>query len=462
MNKVIHNTLISQWLESDSPWPDLPYWVRFVMIIVAVGLAMSIAVGTRQDAHPDEIFHISTFDYYRNHWWPPDFDEDVTLVSIFGTKRVYSGELVYLIYSKPARVIWNILNIPQDRYIVYRLINVSVLLILLFVLFFSRIKVLDPVFIGLTILVFPQVQYIFAYVNTDAWSLSMGIFLFLVVLYLVDKPIKSWGYKDVILLGVFTGLVLASKLNFLMMLIMPYVILAAYVARSYKEKILPPAKSILLNIMLVIVIAFLFFGPLRVVFPLSIPNYSQKMQVDIRKWAYGGYNPDNPTAQGFHLAEKGVTYVEMLTEYDWMNTNRKWIPTTAKSFFGLFGYYTVLLDDWVYLLALIFVLGLLALTLITLFCYWKSLSWVMQVSFIVAPLLIMFNIAASLYRSLNYDYQPQGRYLFPSLIPVAFLLLGTIKFDRGWVKLLRLIVFGLLYFVSLYALYFAVNTPILK
>ena len=145
-----------------------------------------------------------------------------------------------------------------------------------------------------------------------------------------------------------------------------------------------------------------------------------------------------------------------------MNTNRKWIPTTARSFFGLFGYYTVVLDNRIYLLALVCVLGLSILTLITFLYRWKNLSWVMQLSFIAAPLLIMLNIGASLYRSLNYDYQPQGRYLFPSLIPIAFLLLGTIKFDQGWVKTLRFIVFGLLYFVSLYALYFAVNTPILK
>lgn len=442
-------------MDNIKPLSELPTWATVQLILIAVVFTTTIAVTTKLNVHPDEIYHISTFDYYRNHWLPPAFGEETTLISVFGTPRIYNGEIVYLIYSKPARIIWHILNMQSQRYLIYRLFNVITLFILLTAFFFYKNNVFPFFIIGLTIVIFPQIQYVFAYVNTDAWSLAVGIVLFLVVLTLIEKPIESWKWQHMVILGSATGFVLAAKINFFLMLILPFFILGIYIFRVYRSKVFVPIMDVVQKMTIFIVVAFLLFGPLRVVFPLSIPNYREKLEANVERLAQEGYKPSNPYAQGFHLAEKGITYRDLLTDY-------KWLDLSAKSFFGVFGYFNVFLDDWIYNTALKLVLLLVLLTMITAVFCWKELNWVLKSGLILSPILIFINIYLSLYRSLTYDLQPQGRYLFPSLIPLAILLFGTINYDEKVIRILRFVVFGLLYLLSLYSLHFLAASPLLQ
>ncbi|HWB54471.1 MAG TPA: hypothetical protein VG722_09770, partial [Tepidisphaeraceae bacterium] len=80
------------------------------------------------------------------------------------------------------------------------------------------------------------------------------------------------------------------------------------------------------------------------------------------------------------------------------------------------------------------------------------LPWETMLCMLLAPPLIALNIYGSMYESLHVDFQPQGRYLFPSLIPIFFLFAGTWKIENKWFRWAHAMLFGVLLVVSYYSL----------
>ena len=92
-----------------------------------------------------------------------------------------------------------------------------------------------------------------------------------------------------------------------------------------------------------------------------------------------------------------------------------------RSFWGMFGWMGVVLDDGYYILYLVFtVLGLVGLIL----------AWLTGKTPPPAPLLIAIALVFAEVAYYNLTFiQPQGRYLFPALVPIALFL------ARGWQQL---------------------------
>jgi hypothetical protein len=140
-----------------------------------------------------------------------------------------------------------------------------------------------------------------------------------------------------------------------------------------------------------------------------------------------------------------------------------WFKFNGQSFYGRFGYMTVILPAWIYAAVGYTALALLLMTLLAVCVYKNRMTWQTIVCIISALGLIAFNLFGSMFHSLYYDWQPQGRYLFASLVPIFFLCLGMWMNEGRWWRILHGLVLLMLVSLSGYVLIaYAVMSPILR
>jgi hypothetical protein len=223
---------------TDKPVPSKYYLVvTLFLIALAVITAYQIARRTAYNVHPDEYIHVDAFCYFENHLWPPNLNSDGLMYSGYGWSRVYDQELVYMIYGKSARLARSIMDshswlIPSNPSVDspttllesaspshcqqnaaalaqdYRLFNILLYLITLSVLFYMGWQNPWPLLIALLMICIPQVAYLYAYANSDAWG-SHEHFLVSVRLKAGDRLFNSW--LNMVGLAGLTGMVLLSK-----------------------------------------------------------------------------------------------------------------------------------------------------------------------------------------------------------------------------------------------------------
>jgi hypothetical protein len=425
---------------------------RLVLILVAIILVSMISIVTRNNAHPDEHVHIDAFHYFEDNWWPPDLGSDKVIYSRYGWSRVYTGEIVYIIYGKLGKIIKSLFNQEADFYIIYRFLNVSLFLLTLISLFYVRCRWIDPKLIGLTFICIPQVHYIYSYANSDAWGLSLSVFLFLLVAIMMDRPLRSWSWGMFILLGIFTGLVLASKLPYLLSLFLPYSLIVSRVIHEVRRNKFNQVKWMGNRLIVAGLLAIAVMFPLKIIYPITQSNFNSSIERMRENKALDGYKPSKPTYKDYRLSSKEKTYFYLLTK-------KLWISKSLKSFYGAFGYMNVWNPEWIYFMAgLIFLIGIYFTV------YWTVLNWgtlsnELRVCLIFSPIIIATNIYASIYHSLHVDYQPQGRYLFASLIPISLIWMGTMHVEKEKLKkFIRVIMFVIMYLISIFSLTFVVLT----
>ena len=456
------------------------------LIAITCITSIALALQTRYNAHPDEAVHLDAFCYFEQHWWPPALNSNGLLYSPDGWSRVYNGEVVYFLYGKLGTLIRSfgnrvghlhiefvkqtidyqgnllylplILTLKTDQCVsalhIYRLLNSFLLLLTLSLLFLVGRQHRLATWIGMLMLCTPQVIYIYSYANSDAWGLSSAVFLFLFAL--TQRNLLT-SYPKLLALGGLTGLLLLSKEPFWISLLFSYSIIFWHGLEDYDRRVWVHGRlQSLKAIALVALIAVVLIAPWRIIYPLTQPGYSVAVEQMREARARADFKPSTPTNPGYRLASKGVSFTRLLTD-------RKWMDQSAQSFYGVFGYFMVLLPLWVYQLALA-ILGLnLFLTVRTLLQrrrIWVTADKVLYASAIVSMAVCVF---ASVYNSWTYDNQPQGRYLFSSIFPLGLLLCGPIDVESQQVRVVRMIGWMVLYGVSLYVLWhFGILNPVLK
>ncbi len=448
--------------------------IYLLLICVPFFLSLQIVFQTRTNSHPDEADHARAFCYFESAWWPPDLNSDVLGYSVYGWNRVYEGELVYIVYGRISAFIrsgleWILratekltsidlaslryrillapgLNSPKCSYLIqtYRLLNSVLYLITVVILFRVARQHGWSLAIALVMLSIPQVVYIYSYANDDASGVSLSIFLFL---FALTRPSGFlFSRRDALILGLLTGLVLLSKQVY--WFVLPLVALALgwkvwedpATRRSLRE------GRVWMNAVLLFATVLVVVAPLKIIYPWTQGDYGAKRVETLETRAAAGFKPSSPIRPGFRLASKGVAWEEVVG-------NSQWQEWSAKSFYGVFGYMNVYLPLRVYLLALVlFTLGVF-LTLFFAFKRWRDLPLSFRVLGIASPILILMVIGSSVYYSWMYDYQPQGRYLFSGVIPLAILLGGTVEFEPRWLRSVRFGMFAISYGICLWSLW---------
>ena len=430
--------------------------ICWLLGIVAVITAIQIAFNTGYNVHPDEFAHKDAFSYFENHWWPPDLNSSEVVYSPQGWSRVYTGEVVYLVYGRitgvASRITDSIVGIERQgafpgNLLLYRLLNVALYAITLLIVFKAGRKHTWAIIIGLSLIVIPQITYIYSYANSDAWGLSFSVFLFLFAIMHPRALLET--SRDSVILGILTGFVLLTKKPYWLILPFAYIPLGWSIIQELKRKNTSWKYRGVRNLANILIITFVIITPLRIIYPLTQKNSAVQVEQMREIRAREGFKPSNPTYSGYHLAARGAPFREIWADSHW------WI-ISASSFYGLFGYMNVKLSPWVY----ITVGGM------TLFCGFCTISFVLygkekipsivKLMVILAPIIIALNVFASLYNSWTSGFQPQGRYLFPSLVPLVLLIGGTIAFEPRWLRTMRIIYIIILYILYIYALQFVV------
>jgi hypothetical protein len=436
---------------ANRPYEHKAHWFYLAPITIAIFIVVQIALSTDFNVHPDEAVHLDAMCYFESHSWPPSLNHDGLLYSPDGWSRVYNGELVYLIYGRAgtwirplAEAIQNTyatppLTEPQPYHVllpmifspphcatlyqIYRLLNVLLLIVTLVSVFLGGRRNVLVTVVGLTMLCLPQVLYIYAYANSDAWGLSASIFLFV---FLLTTKAEIGSNRYGIMLGVIIGLLILSKETFWLSMSWAVALIGTkYIQRRKYVGYSPSLKRLGGFFGVVALTVLLVIAPLKIVYPLSQGNWRVRTEQmrEARSWL--DFQPSAPTNSGYRLASKGES-IDVIT------SNPTWFEASIKSFYGYFGHMVVMLPNWVYLTAL--TIGMLNITLsagVAMF-QWPLLNPNTKALMVVAPLCILLSIAASLYNSWTYDFQPQGRYLFSSVIPLAMLLAGTVEVENRW------------------------------
>ena len=407
-------------------------------------ISVSIALNTNS-YHPDERMHIDAFCYFEWQWWSPPVNSSEVIYSPDGWSRVYTGEVVYQAYGRLSRLISPLRRPPnfsnnrsylgrriylplissgnlgsqsQCQGPTYRLFNSGLLLVTLLVLFRAGAKKSLATVVGLTLLCLPQVIYLYSYANSDAWGLSFSLFVFLFAL-VQERPFASW--PRILGLSFLTGMVLLSKQSFYVSLLFSYALIAWNVFK-HRDSISP--KRFVPRVFILIILILCVIAPVKIANPWLKGYSSANFEAMREQRAWEAFRPSNPTQNGYRLAAKGVSFLQMIETY-----GASWSRASSESLYGRFGYMDVRLPQWVYrLIAAVFLLR--SLSTYGIFIYQRRIApGSLKLMLLLAPLAIGMSVLGSLYNSWTYDFQPQGRYLFSALAPLAVLMGGTIDME---------------------------------
>jgi len=369
---------------------------------------------------PDECLHFKTAKFFQEEKRLPVAGKDaITIVKeadCRGTTYIETPFLNYIIASIFINF-KNVVRIERD-YLAARMSSVffGVIFVSLFYLFLRKIFKNSNFLIYSTLIstiFIPQVTYIFAYVNQEAYSLASSACLLLVSFIFWQIPLKKeLREKHFLLLGFSVAAHLFSKPNFYLLFLVP---LAVLVFKFWQEKYFP-IKNLLISAILVLLLSGWFF---------------------IRNWILYKDLLGLRTFQDFYkknfvtrtFSQAGWNFYDILFK-------SKWLEETLSSFYGRFGYMTIEIDpvmQWIFRGFLF--LGLIGLIKKAIDLGRKELFKEEKLFYLLFSVLIPINVFLSLENSLYFDFQNQGRYLFPILIPLMVLvnkgIFGIIKKEEN-------------------------------
>ena len=373
---------------------------------------------------PDECLHFKTAQFFQTHQGFPIADKDeITFIrepDCVGTTYISTPFLNYIIASLSINL-GNKFGIERG-YLAARMSSVFFGLIFVFFFYLFLRKMFEKnillVFAILISTIFiPQVTYIFSYLNHEAYSLASSSFLLFISFYFYTLPKeKLKKVQNFVFLGFAVSLQLFSKSNFYLLLLIPAIILPYGFWKDKKIYL----KNLVVLVGLILILSGWFFLRNYLLYKdlLGVKTYQfiTRSNFGTRTYVQAGWNL-----------------------YDVLFKSQ-WLEETASSFYGRFGYMTVEIDpvmQWIFrFFVFLGIVGLIKKTLqIKKFRSWptEKIFFIakQQIFFILFIFLIPINIAISLYNTLYFDFQNQGRYLFPVLMPLMILvnfgLFGLVK-----------------------------------
>lgn len=249
----------------------------------------------------------------------------------------------------------------------------------------------------------PQVTFVGAYVNDDSFGLAAGAAVVYTALRIVRHGLRP---HTAILGGLSVGALLLAKINYDVLLFPVVVALLLRLAEEHKRS---TAWRFLVLSAILWCVAFAIGG--WWLFRNAL-LYGDPTGLHAMMQAFDRIRPGYSHTHSF--AAHGYTLVTLFLETNWARL-------TFKSFWGVFGYMGIYLPSLLYrLFAGLLLLGGGGLMLRMLRCCRdRTATWdevLLGTSFSIAMVLV---ILLSAWASLTKDYEPQGRYLFSALVPLA-------------------------------------------
>ena len=287
------------------------------------------------------------------------------------------------------------------------------------------------------VMFWPQHLFLHTYVNTDSMAMMSSAIIIYAMLLIYEK---GFSFKRSLLLAIGLTCCLLSYYNAYAFLLYAVILCIAYfyqkndkgvsglsdvkgsnskVGHYYDYKDALKWAGIIIGLVLIgtgwwyIHNAVLYDGDL---FGFRIN--------DTLKHTYGAPEIVNYVS----IKDSGKTIFQMLFDGDCLYWYRI-------SFIALFGSMSIYARDYIYLAYMVFIV--LGLVLYLIFIPWKNLKMTFRkvVFHICNIMAIVTPVCLSLYYSYTMDYQPQGRYFMPMLLPLMYYVVKG--YEKGLVRIVK-------------------------
>lgn len=275
----------------------------------------------------------------------------------------------------------------------------------------------------------PMFAFVSSYVNTDALAItSTAVLIYAWILGLKN----DWNKQSLIYLTIGLCLCALSYQNAYGYILTTVLLFFAEIIKKFRRK--DDLISFLKKGLIVGIITFFIGGS------TYIRNYY------LYDGDFLGTTAQNNMAEQYAIEELKPSNKYILAEDDVSFTtmfyNLNWLETSYRSFVGVFGYMSVNLPNGFYsLYNAIFISGLLGVAMQIKKIFKKHSYYVIILNGALF-LNVIFGLLLNVMQSYIRDFQPQGRYSLPLLIPLMyFMTKGIIHFFKyvkdDYVKLLQ-------------------------
>ncbi len=387
----------------------VPVFLSGVLVLIIVMAGIS-----ERNAHPDEYVHLQATSYYEDHWLPPLFGDDSVRdsYSVYGVSRLNNGEVYYL-FSGKFHGLLESFKIPE--YFSMRMFNICLFGLILL----STIKNHYARMVAIPFLLSPQIWYVFSYCSSDAFALFVT---FLAGCQLVNpascfsrflKGGSQQFISGLLVMGFLLGCLFLLKMNYYPFIAFFYFCLGIQLFFNIVSR--EDRNFALRRLAAVTAVGILFCG-LRLGADYMVNGFDldSKFREAQEQFADPKYKPSTELHEKYGTLlrkDRGDTLRDLVTR-------DHWFEKSFQSGFGVFGYFTISASQIYYDMVRWTSVGLLVFVFGSIFIRGGLVN-----STVAFSVLVVFGllIAASLHRSWTWDFQSQGRYLFP-IVPIFGIL----------------------------------------
>ena len=375
-------------------------------LILSIALVFVMAMRSQGNVHPDEVWHFEAARYFRKHWLPAAVGEPGTesAYSAYGYSYLNEADIVYLAFGKAA-VVGQTLGLGTG----FSMRALQVLLYAGLVAWMRfRARRFTPALCFL--LLTPQVWYVFSYINGDALPFAL-LTVLLVELASPDSSVRRFlsgprvrPTAGVFVAGALLGLLALSKRNYLVSFVF-----VGWAILWLKNEVQSWRRvALLASIAAIVALPWITYHAWVNHWETEqrVTEYSEVVAApDMKPSALAG-----PSSFPFRaLRTKGVALWHVVVTLPW-------VELSFRSFCGLYGWMSIQADPLVYHVFAALYAALLAILIVPSLQGASSGARSLLVGLLVCVALVG---AQSIYRSWVFDFQPQGRYLFP-ILPMLF------------------------------------------
>jgi len=404
-----------------------------LLFLCALFLSFNLAWQADFNIHPDENAHIASIDYYAHNWIPPTVGDPRALDSYqrpWATSRLDDLGISYFIAGKFKNLV--------SLFFANETFSARAFNLLLFLLLFALSTQKRILIFCIPLLCSPQIWYLFSYANRGAFALFISILLgwqlvnrhsLLNIFLNTNSVFKGWS--KLLLPALLLGILLIEQTNYLLFVLYIFAFLAWRLLFFVTHKKLFFYKCVVF-LMLALSVAL---GRYSVDLLINGPHkYAQRVAYAEAN-AGADFKPSIASTDrsypGLRLKDKGIPFQGIFNpEWDWHKM-------TFKSFVGFYGYYAEYSPRWYYAyVAAIYVIILLLIIFQTI----TRLSWPYRWFTLLSLIAVSGGIWMGMLFSWLYDFQPQGRYIFP-IIPI--ILVYLYQSTRFWTHTAKSILLSL-------------------
>lgn len=389
--------------------------IKIAYIVLITAIAVIYAILQPNMAGPDEGMKMDICKYIAEHNSLPHGGDESIRHASWGISYGFTPILSYMlgaVFMKIAMIF------TQDLHIMYVSARMaSCICYCLMAIFVIKIgdklfknKAYKWIFIALTTML-PQVLFLGSYINNDSLALlSIAIIIYSWITGVENK----WKIKTCVLLAIGIGLCALSYYNAYGYILTSMIIFIVYHIINkleFKELI---KKGVLISVITLAICGWWFVRSYIIydgdfLGMATTEEYAEKYAIPELKPS----NRDTPHNTGMSLYE--------------MLIGQEWIQQTVESFIAIYGGMEIRMPLYTYAtFLLIFLIGFIGYA-INFFkkSYWKHMDTNKKLLEFAYIFNIFLPIGLSFYYSYFSDFQPQGRYIMPMLIPfMYFIVIG--------------------------------------